>query len=315
MSKNPRKKPLRFDTLLKAIFEAAAPELLTTRDFSIALQKPLSTELAKLSIKLIPDFLYLANYQTPLKSEPCILHLEFQTKNDPQMPYRMGEYHFRIKRDSKYQKYKILQFLIYFGTAENRMEGSYNHEIDGCQLAYRYNVIDTNLQDGVKYLEADNPDVNLWGFLCNLSAADNLAERLETFLKKVREKDRDTFEEYLAEIIVIAEIRNFSTEFKEVCQKMDLEIDLNRLPLYKDAYMEGKREGKREGELKGKLEGKLEDIKKILSIKFPENEAQVVRLSERIEQIKDMEIIDKLMDNAVKAKSVEDFEETLSKLV
>ena len=191
------------------------------------------------------------------------------------------------------------------------MQGSYDHEIDGCELAYRFNVIDTNVQDGVKYLEADNPDVNLWGFLCNLSAAGNLAERLETFLKKVREKDRDTFDEYLAQIIVIAEIRNFSAQFEEVCQKMDLEIDVKRLPFYKDAYMEGKQKGMQEG----KQEGKQEAIKEILQIKFPDKKSQVARLSEKIDALKDTKTIAKLMDSAVKTKSIEDFEESLSKLV
>ena len=75
---------------------------------------PLQEKIAK-TLEREVDFLYKITTET---NEEHILHIEFQSKNDKEMIYRMGEYHGLILR--KYQM-PILHMVLYFGAEMSTM--------------------------------------------------------------------------------------------------------------------------------------------------------------------------------------------------
>ena len=80
---------------------------------------------------------------------------------------------------------------------------------------------------------------------------------------------------------------------------------------HEDGKAEGLQEGRREGRREGRLEGKAEDVRHVLKAKYTISDI----LSERIRQVKSEEKLNELLIIAVKAASVEEFEDKLAKIL
>ena len=80
---------------------------------------------------------------------------------------------------------------------------------------------------------------------------------------------------------------------------------------YKSGHEDGKAEGLQEGRREGRLEGKAEDVRHVLKAKYTISGI----LSERIGQVNNEEKMNEMLIIAVKAASVEEFEDKLAKIL
>ena len=302
----------KFDTLLKSMFEQSAKELLKALGFNFKIEKSINPELAELGQKLIPDYLYEGILHTTEGTEPCLIHIEFQRSNDSKMIFRMGEYLFRIHRMVNTQNYKIVQFLLYFGNEKTTMRNQLAQTIGGCSLSYRFNLIDTTEMDGEDFLNDPNVEVNLLGFLCNLNRVNNLLQKIENYLSKIRNKEASEIKEYISKLIIIAELKGFSEQFMEVYEKMGFEVKLEELPLTNKIYQKGKAEGKVEGKVEGKAEGKAEDIKKILRKRFPDIDITDLEFIDELAMQQNMKKLDQALFLSIEASNIQEFKEKLN---
>ena len=92
-------------------------------------------------IKLEPTELSLepirADSLTFLASQDIILHLEFQTRPDPAIPFRMTDYYLRLYR--KYPQRRIQQFVLYLTPSQDPLVRQTYFEQP--KLRHEFNVI------------------------------------------------------------------------------------------------------------------------------------------------------------------------------
>ena len=73
--------------------------------------------------KLSPTELFVESIRADalilLESSELVLHLEFQTKPDPQIPFRMADYRLRVHR--RYPKKDMRQLVIYLKSTESQL--------------------------------------------------------------------------------------------------------------------------------------------------------------------------------------------------
>lgn len=141
----------KFDRILKDSFEKV---------FLQSSQSWLGIDLVNATIKALPlklsrstdrevDFLKRVTLQN---NETLILHIEFQTRDDPDMIYRMAEYKAMLQR--KYQT-TTKQFVIYLGQHESKMKTklAVQQQIKGFELIQVHQLKPENLLKSVSAQE------------------------------------------------------------------------------------------------------------------------------------------------------------------
>ena len=78
-----------------------------------------------------------ADSLTFLESQAVVLHLEFQTRPDPSIPFQMADYYLRLYR--KYPQRRIEQFVLYLLPSANPLVKQTTFEQEN--LRHRFNVI------------------------------------------------------------------------------------------------------------------------------------------------------------------------------
>lgn len=132
-----------YDSIIKGLFQpnrsSALLDLLTG---GIPVRQVLSGELARV-LERRADCVFLLE-------DDSIFHLEFQTRNDPEMPYREGIYGLLLG-----QKYKrpVRQAVIYLGQAKMRMPGQLNLG----QIKVAYTLLDIREIDAQMLIESGQP--------------------------------------------------------------------------------------------------------------------------------------------------------------
>ncbi|BBD63269.1 hypothetical protein NIES2109_61190 (plasmid) [Nostoc sp. HK-01] len=119
-----------FDNTCKLIAELYSPDFATwLLGEPITLTKLSPTELSIEPIRA--DALIL------LQSDEVVLHIEFQTKPDEDMPFRMADYHLRIYR--RFPNKEIYQFVIYLD--KTKSEEVYKTTFTTRKLRHEFDVI------------------------------------------------------------------------------------------------------------------------------------------------------------------------------
>ncbi len=123
--------------------------------------------------------------------EPCLLHLEIQNNNHPQMPLRMLRYYTDIRL--RWPKEPLRQYLIYTGKAKLDMPAGLP------DFNYCYELIDMRTIDCALLLSEDTPDALVLAILCDFkgrSARDIISYIIKRLHQLTFEHD-DTFRRYL----------------------------------------------------------------------------------------------------------------------
>ncbi|MCC5640263.1 Rpn family recombination-promoting nuclease/putative transposase [Nostoc sp. CHAB 5844] len=119
-----------FDNTCKLIAELYSPDFATW-----LLGKPITlTKLSPTELSIEP---IRADALIMLESDEVVLHIEFQTEPDKDMPFRMADYHLRIYR--RFPNKEIHQFVIYLD--KTKSEEVYKTTFTTRKLRHEFDVI------------------------------------------------------------------------------------------------------------------------------------------------------------------------------
>ena len=106
-----------------------------------------------------------------------VLHIEWQSKNDKNMAYRMAEYAVMLHR--KY-RLPIEQFVIYMGKNNVTMAKTIRHK----HLKFRYHIISLKDINYRVFLKSDDPGSKVFAILANFGN-DSEDEAIENIVKGI----------------------------------------------------------------------------------------------------------------------------------
>ena len=184
-----------------------------------------------------------------------IFHLELQTQNDKNMPFRMLEYFVLIS--SKYPNRKIKQMVLYVGEKPLNMKDSIEIE----NLSFSYQLKDIREVSCEELFKSNSLTDKILAVLCDVRNPEKYFRGILTELYKLPERER---RDYLKKLLNLLTIRSkLVEEFKLEVKKMPITFDRETIenhPFFKDGLKEGLEKGLKKGLEKGKLEAKREDV-------------------------------------------------------
>ncbi len=196
--------------------------------------------------------------------DDSILHIEFQSFNDTNMPFRMLRYYLAILE--RYPSSPIKQLLVYVGNRKLRMKSRLRIR----NLTFSYEILDIRQIDCKLLLESPDPMDRLLACLCKVEDEVYLIEKLIKTMEGMNDEER---KDYLLKALTLTELRpNLRIKLTEEVKPMPIvvrpeDIRLSKRKLRKDIlYRLGLEEGKKEGEIIGIEKGKqigLEEGKQI----------------------------------------------------
>ena len=217
-----------------------------------------------------------------LEAEGLLLHLEFQTKADPQIPFRMLDYWVRGKR--RFPDKKIRQFVIYL--KETSSDIVFQQEFQDDSTYHRFEVIRLWEQPVTKFLEFTG--MLPFAILVNEGDKEQLLQDIAQKIDEIPEqKTRQivgaatyvlaglVLDKNIIKQILRRDIMRESVTYQEILEEGRLEGEVK-------GRKEGEVKGRKEGEIKGRKQGLLTIILRLLTRKFgnlpPKLHTRIVRL-------------------------------------
>jgi len=213
--------------------------------------KPLQEKMAK-TLEREVDFLYQITTQS---EEELLLHIEFQTKNDPDMLYRMQEYHGIISRK---HRLPIRHVLIYLGKGRMTMKSDLPSSMvfEGFDSINIYEI-DTNL-----LLSNQVPEVVLLALLSNYGP-----DRHDAIIRLIFQRLKQLIEpkkfptRYIEQLLLLSKLRKLDSKIIKIIKEMPITYDINQDPIFLQGREEGREEEREQGILgMHELGGSVEKI-------------------------------------------------------
>ncbi len=265
--------------------------------------------------------------------DDSILHIEFQSFNDTNMPFRMLRYYLAILE--RYPSSPIKQLLVYVGNRKLRMKSRLRIR----NLTFSYEILDIRQIDCKVLLESPDPMDRLLACLCKVEDEVYLIEKLIKTMESMNEEER---KDYLLKALTLTELRpNLRIKLTEEVKPMPIvvrpeDIKLPKKKLRKDILYRlgleegevigiekgkqiGLEEGRKEGEVIGIEKGKQIGIEEGLLKSAQEMVIAIIEvklgyvpeeIANRIREIRDMEFLRSLAKKLVSAS--EDFMQVLA---
>jgi len=187
-----------------------------------------------------------------LLEDDTILHLDFQSDNDSDMPYREGIYCLLIAR--KYRR-KVHQVVLFTGLGKMRVKNRL--DLGGVQVEYR--LMDIRELESETLLRSGEP-----GDLVLAVLARGGPERLTEILRRVNALESGKRQRALAQLAILSGLRKLAGKFTMEVKKMSMVIDID-----KHAFLREIRDtAMAEGKALGKAEGMTTLLREQLSSKF-----------------------------------------------
>ncbi len=231
--------------------------------------------------------------------DESILHMEFQSFNDTNMPWRMLRYYTAIAE--KYKTYNIKQLLVYVGNEKLRMKSSLKLK----NLVFRYEILDIRQIDCRVLLESPDPMDRLLACLCRVEDEAYLIEKLIKTMEGMNEEER---KDYLLKALTLTELRpNLRIRLTEEVRHMPIvvrpeDIKLPKKMLRKDIlYRLGLEEGKQIGLEEGFLKALQNTVLTLIKSKMgqiPEG------MEAKIKDIRDREYLNALIEKLINSGDV-----------
>lgn len=196
----------------------------------------------QLTLERKPDFLKRVH---PLDgSDPYLLHIEFQTLVDAEMPYRMLEYFALLLR--KY-KTNIRQVVIQVGIPDTQ-----SVTLSGESFSYRYGSANLRDYDYELFLQSDIPEEVILAILANFRGVDprrviiRILERLQHVWTHQRFQQK-----YANQLYILSRIRSLEEETFKILEDMPFHYNIEQDYLYKRGMQQGVQQGIEKGIEKG----------------------------------------------------------------
>ena len=218
-----------FDKVIKENIETILLAL-GTKLLGIEIRNPVDLpEKIQTTVEREPDFLKKITDDNGLE---LILHLEFQTKDEPKMVYRMAEYKALLQRKFEIP---VKQFVIYLGTRKPKMSTELKPEekITGFELK------DIHQLPVDQVLESDIPEEIVLSILTDYPKAD--AEKvIGRIIEKLRSvsTDETTLKKNIQQLLILSRLRKLGEETKKQIEAMPITYDIKEDYLYKQAKKE-----------------------------------------------------------------------------
>jgi len=179
------------------------------------------------------------------EGEKFLLHIEFQTKNDKEMIYRMSEYHGLIFRE---YKMPIKHIVVYLGKSRATMRT----RLLGDELFWGFDLISINELNPHRLLSSQVPEVILLSLLSDhdKKQTEAILRLIISRLKKVCDSKKE-LAKFIYQLTVLSRLRKIENLTSKIIQEMYIEYDVKQDGL----YQRGHEEGHEEGEVKGLKKG------------------------------------------------------------
>jgi hypothetical protein len=146
-----------------------------------------------------------------------LLHIEFQSSNDPLMPLRMAEYALAIHR--KYREFPV-QLVLYVGNEKLRMKP----ELRTPGMYFHYSQVDIRDLDSESLLASQGFADNLLGLLAN---PGNFVRGLKEILRRIHKMPRANHRDAVEHLLVTCKLRGWDTTLEEELENMPVGIDVD----------------------------------------------------------------------------------------
>jgi hypothetical protein len=171
--------------------------------------------------------------------ESYVLHIEFQSKNDPGMVYRMAEYFVMLYR--LYQM-EVRQYVIYIGPGSPTMTAHLNCR----QMQFHYQLILLSQIDYQLLLSADDPRLKMLAILADFKgdAPTAIIEQIIIHIFDLSESPLDT-SKHINQLRILSQLRNLDQEISEVMESIATFFSIERDPYYIRGEKKGLEKGKK----------------------------------------------------------------------
>lgn len=243
-----KKKGNIYDRVYKELLGVRAPDILRARKLmDISSVEEISFDLQR-TLERKPDFLARC---TDGSGSFFILHIEYQTRTDTDMIFRMLEYYALIARKFMLP---VKQFVFYVGNKKYPLSETVHQSFD---WTYKYTIWDITQHRYSTFLASDYPEEVLLAIHSNFEgeAPEAVIRQIINRLKALS-PDKRTLKKYVIHLTTISNLQNLEKEVIKISNKMEI-IDQRDFPSYK----EGRKEGIKEGKLEAKKEFALILIK------------------------------------------------------
>jgi len=159
-----------------------------------------------------------------------LLHVEFQTKDDPDMVFRMLNYKALF---TEKHRLPMLQFVVYLGQKQSSMATSLQQVISHEKLDYTFSLVQLMDVDHEKLVNSDIPEVILLAALANFNnkPAEQVLAQVVKSLKRCS-KSPMLLEKYLRQLNELSSLRTFDQEANKIIQNMPIYFDKTKTLFY-----------------------------------------------------------------------------------
>jgi len=181
-----------------------------------------------------------------LESSEIILHLEFQTEADKNIPFRMTDYKLRLYR--KFPERQIYQVVIYLNPSNSFLvfESEFKHG----ELTHRYNVI--------RLWEQPTEILQQYHGLLPFTALSQTSNSEETLRQVSQQIDNIKDKQVQSDIAAATAIISGLALSKEIIQRLLRSEIMKESVIYQEILLQGEVRGEVKGIAKGKAEGLIE---------------------------------------------------------
>ena len=276
-------------------------------------------------------------YKVKLDDNEVIFYilLELQSTVDFQMPYRLLLYMVEIWRTiikdepkhlierKDYKLPAIIPIVLYNGENNWTACREYKEYLHGNELFeeyilnFRYILIDVNRFDEDELLKLQNLIGSVF-LLDQKGNAETTIEKLKKLagaLQKLNKEDSQLFKAWVVRVLSMGMSEQHQERIRKIIEENEeaesMVYNLQRvaIELRMQGIEEGIKKGIKEGKKEGKIEGKISTLLRQLSKKFGILPQEI---SDRISSIKDLDTIDKMLDDIFDIESLEEVEEYLN---
>ncbi len=182
-----------------------------------------------------------------------LVHIELQSRNDPDMALRMAEYALSIYRQLRRP---VRQIVFYVGQAPLNMPALLDLSEPGDSGAvFSYELVDARNLESAPLLASDQVQENVLAILTRL--ADPL-RAIRLILERIATADESTRRTLLAQFLILSGLRSLAQQVEEEAHRMPILDDILDHEVIGPAIRKGLAEGRSKGRAEGRSEGRAE---------------------------------------------------------
>ena len=241
----------QYDKILQENIEAALPGLIKNILHINAVKSEELPDSIQHTKERKPDLLKKI---TDDKGEVFILHIEFQTKDDADMPYRMAEYLVMLLRT---YKIPVRQHVIYIGEGTSSMLNN----LSNGKSYFHYDIVSISSIDYRIFLRSKKPEEKMFAILANFGndnpetvvaeIASNIAKTAKGDLERERRKNQ---------LRILAQLRTLVSDKIEIMEHVSTFFKEENDIFYKV----GEKRGLEKGRVEADEEAKTFVVKSLL---------------------------------------------------